>query len=545
MPISPHIDSFTVDHLPPRDAWPVMTFDLPELQYPEVLNAAATLLDGAMGAGFGGKVAVIGADHAWTYEVLNGQVNRIARVLVEDLGLVPGNRVLIRGFNNAMHLAIWLAVVKAGGVVVDSMPLLRTPELRKYIARAHIRLALCDHRLSEALEPLLGDGIALDRVVCFGAGDLEGLMAGKPETFDAVPTLADDVVLLGFTSGTTGEPKVTMHFHRDILAMADTAARHVLRPDPDEVFTGSPPFAFTFGLGALLVFPMRFGCTTRLIETPSPDALLEAIEAGATTLFTAPTMYRALLDRVEAGRHGALRKCISAGEKLPLATWEAWQERTGIRIIDGLGATEMIHIFISASADDIRPGAIGKAVPGYEARIMGEDNQPLPPGATGRLAVRGPTGCRYLDDPRQHDYVVNGWNVTGDIFRMDDDGYFWFEGRADDMIISSGYNIAGPEVEEVLMRHAAVLECAVVGAPDPDRGQIVKAFIVPRPDVHADDILASNIQNFVKAEIAPYKYPRAIEFIDALPKTQTGKIQRFGLRERADEQGPCAPGCRA
>lgn len=527
-----HLDRFAFDHLPPRDLWPVMTFDLPELQYPEVLNAAAALLDGAVGAGFGGKVAVIGADHTWTYDQLNGQVNRIAHVLVEDLGLVPGNRVLVRGFNNAMHMAIWLAVVKAGGIVVDSMPLLRTQELRKYIARARIDLALCDQRLADALEPLLGGETTLERMVCFGGSELESLMTDKADTFDAVPTLAEDVVLLGFTSGTTGEPKATMHFHRDILAMADTAARHVIRPEPDEVFTGSPPFAFTFGLGALVIFPMRFGCTTRLIETPSPDALLDAIAAGATTLFTAPTMYRVLLERLDEVDDGSLRKCISAGEHLPLATWEAWHDRTGIGIIDGLGATEMIHIFISASGDDIRPGATGKAVPGYEACILDDDDQPLPPGATGRLAVRGPTGCRYLDDPRQRDYVVNGWNVTGDIFRMDGDGYFWYVARADDMIISSGYNIAGPEVEEALMRHAAVLECAVVGAPDPDRGQIVKAFIVPKADVKTDDALTKDIQTFVKAEIAPYKYPRAIEFLDALPKTQTGKIQRFGLRER-------------
>lgn len=527
-----HIDSFTSDHLPPRDQWPEFRFALPELQYPEEMNVATVLLDGSIEAGYGDKVAVIAADHEWTYYELATQVDRIARVLTEDLGMVTGNRVLIRGFNNAKHIAIWLAIVKAGGVVVDSMPLLRERELRKYIAKARINLALCDYRLINELAPLMKGDSTIERVVCFGESELEAYMAEKPGSFKAARTLAEDVALLSFTSGTTGEPKATVHFHRDVLAMADTVARHVLKPDPDDVFTGSPPFAFTFGLGALVIFPLRFGCTTLLIEQPSPEALLDAIEHGATMMFTAPTMYRALLSQVGGRDLKRLRKCVSAGEHLPKATWEAWHEKTGIQIIDGIGATEMIHIFISAAEGEIRPGATGKVVPGYEACVLGEDFKPLPLGNTGRLAVRGPTGCRYLDDTaRQANYVVNGWNVTGDIYRTDRDGYFWFVARADDMIVSSGYNIGGPEVEEALMRHPAVRECAVIGVPDTARGMVVKAVIVPTPGVKTDDQLVKQIQDFVKDEIAPYKYPRIIEFVETLPKTQTGKIRRFELRE--------------
>ncbi|RMF07427.1 MAG: 2-aminobenzoate-CoA ligase [Alphaproteobacteria bacterium] len=537
---SAHVDTFARDNLPPRDQWPELRFDLPELQYPERLNAADVLIEGARRAGLGSKTAVIAADYRWTYDALAAAVNRIAHVLVDDLGIVPGNRVLIRGPNNAMYMAIWLAVLKAGAVAVATMPLLRAPELRKYIAKARVGVALCDHRLRDELDKAQADCPDLKRIVSYGNGELERLMEGKPEDFAAVDTAAEDVALLGFTSGTTGQPKATMHFHRDVLAMSDTAARYVIKPEPDEVFTGSPPFAFTFGLGALLVFPMRFHCTTVLLEQPSPEAILDAIEAGATTLFTAPTMYRVLMSKFAGRDISNLRKCVSAGEHLPKATWEDWYRQTGIRIIDGLGATEMIHIFISAAGDDIRPGATGKAVPGYEACVLDENYQPLPPGSTGYLAVRGPTGCRYLADERQKHYVVNGWNVTGDTYRMDEDGYFWFVARADDMIISSGYNIAGPEVEEALLRHSAVQECAVVGAPDPERGQVVKAFVVLKPGVNPGEALAKELQDFVKAEIAPYKYPRAIEFVDALPKTPTGKIQRFKLKEREKEHAATA-----
>lgn len=535
-----HVDTFARDNLPPRDQWPVFKFDLPELQYPDRLNAADALIEGARSAGLGSKTAVIAADHTWTYDELARAVNRIANVLVDDLGIVPGNRVLIRGPNNAMFMGVWLAVLKVGAVAVSTMPLLRAPELKKYIAKARVSHALCDHRLRDELDKAKSRSPELHDVVCYGNGELEGMMDGASEDFEAVSTAVDDVALLGFTSGTTGDPKATMHFHRDVLAMTDTAARYVIRPESDEVFTGSPPFAFTFGLGAFLAFPMRFHCTVMLLEQPSPDAILDAIEDGATTLFTAPTMYRALMGKFAGRNTNRLRKCISAGEHLPKATWEEWYEHTGIRIIDGLGATELTHIFIAAAGDDIRPGATGKVVPGYEACVLDENYQPLPPGSTGYLAVCGPTGCRYLADERQKSYVINGWNVTGDTYRMDEDGYFWYLARADDMIISSGYNIAGPEVEEILMKHHAVLECAVIGVPDAARGQIVKAFVVVKPDVSVGAALIKELQDFVKAEIAPYKYPRAVEFLDALPKTQTGKIQRFKLKEREQERTAAA-----
>lgn len=530
-----HVDTFARDNLPPREDWPVLTFNLPELQYPARLNAAAELVDRMAAAGHRDRRAIIAADHAWSYGELERAVNQIAQALVEDLGLRTGNRVLLRGPNNAMMAACFLAVIKAGGIVIPTMPLLRAPELQKAVDKAEIGLALCDDRLLDELAAVEAASPVLRRVVSFG--ELRRLMAQKTGSFTAVETAAEDVALMAFTSGTTGKPKACVHFHRDILVMADTFSRHVLKPQPDDVCAGTPPLAFTFGLGAELVFPLRIGAAAYLIEQPSMDAVLDGIHRhGVTLLATAPTMYKALLPKVAEQGVGSLRKCLSAGEHLPKSVFEDWERETGIRIIDGIGSTEMIHIFISASGDDIRPGSTGKAVPGYEACVLDEDFNPLPPGSVGKLAVRGPTGCRYLADPRQKDYVVKGWNVTGDAFLMDEDGYFWFKARADDMIVSAGYNIGGPEVEEVLLRHDAVAECAVIGAPDPARGQIVKAFVVLRPGVTPSAALVEELQNFVKSSIAPYKYPRAVEFVDALPKTETGKIQRFKLRQQEEQR---------
>jgi 2-aminobenzoate-CoA ligase len=534
-----HIDTFARDHLPARELWPELIFDLPGLDYPDRLNCAAEILDRQIAAGLGEKMAVHGDDAQWTYNELLAMSNRIAHVLVEDMGLKPGNRVLLRSSNNAMLVASWFAVVKAGGIVVATMPMLRTKELAVVINKAHISHALCDVRLADELKAAQEKSPYLKQVSYFGipGSELDEKAAAKPANFKNVDTASTDVCLLGFTSGTTGKPKATMHFHRDVMVMADTVGRYVIRPEADEIFCGSPPIAFTFGLGAELVFPLSFGCTTVLVESPSQENLFGAIEKyRVTTLFTAPTAYRAALQELKKHDISSLRKCISAGEHLPQATWEAWYAATGIKIINGLGSTEMIHIFISAVGDDIRPGATGKAIPGYQAVVLDRRHRVLGPGKVGRLAVKGPTGCRYLADERQKSYVVNGWNVTGDTYKMDADGYFWFQARADDMIISSGYNISGPEVESALMAHEAVLECAVVGAPDDARGHLVKAFIVVKPGVATGSELIKKLQDFVKQMVAPYKYPRAIEFVESLPKTPTGKIQRFRLRQQEEER---------
>jgi 2-aminobenzoate-CoA ligase len=540
---SAHVDTFASDNLPPREAWPDLVFDLPKLQYPERLNAAKALLDDMAEGEAGERPCIHTGDGVWSYRDLLEKANRIARVLVEDMGLVPGNRVLLRAANTPMLIATWFGVLKAGGVVVATMPMLRASELVVIVDKARISHALTDARLVEELESARADLPVLSNVMTFGPdGELEGRMETKLPDFEAVDTGAEDVALIAPTSGTTGEPKGCMHFHRDILAVCDTFARHLLDPQPDEIFTGTPPLGFTFGLGGLVLFPMRFGASIAPIEQPGPEALLEAIEAhGVTTVSTAPTAYRALLDMSDDVELSSLRKCVSAGETLPRATSDAWFERTGHRIIDGLGSTEMLHIFISAAGEDIRPGSTGKPVPGYEAMVADDDMQPLPPGEIGRLAVRGPTGCRYLADPRQADYVVDGWNVTGDSYKVDEDGYFWFQARTDDMIVSAGYNISGPEVEAALMEHNSIGECAVVASPDDERGQVAKAFVVLREEATGDAGLIEELQDFVKDRIAPYKYPRAIEFIEELPKTPTGKIQRFRLREqeleRAGAQG--------
>jgi 2-aminobenzoate-CoA ligase len=538
---SAHVDHFPRENLPPAADWPDFKFALPELRYPDRLNCAVELLDRWIFRGEGERVCLISPQETWTYAALAERVNRIANALTRDLGLVPGNRVLLRGPNSPMMVAAYLATIKAGGVVVATMPLLRAREIAFPLTKAAIRLALCDHRLADEMEKARGATPSLERVVYWGsdaADSLDTLMA-KPgyETFAACDTASDDVCLIGFTSGTTGEPKGTMHFHRDLLATCDTYGRHVLRADAADRFIGSPPLAFTFGLGGLVLFPLHVGASTILIERAPPDELIAAIgRHRATVCFTAPTAYRAMLGRLAGHDVSSLRKCVSAGEALPKATFEAWRAATGIEIMDGIGATEMLHIFIGSPEGEIRPGATGRVVPGYEACILDDDGREAPPGTIGRLAVRGPTGCRYLADTRQQRYVQGGWNATGDTYLMDADGYFWYQARSDDMIISAGYNIAGPEVEAALLAHPAVAECGVVGVADDERGQIVMAFVVGAPGAVADAVLARQLQDHVKQTIAPYKYPRAVEFVAELPKTQTGKLQRFELRRLAAER---------
>jgi len=539
---SAHVDSFPRDNLPPQDVWPELIFTLPELHYPERLNCADAFIDTHVRDGRGDRTAIIGTDGLrWSYAELAATVNRICNVLVGNMGMVPGNRVLLRGSNTPMMVACYFAVLKAGGVVVASMPLLRAKELGFMIGKARISHALCDVLLDAEMAKLAEDGTA-PRMLRFRSpsapSELEALMAEASPEFAACDTAQDDVCLIGFTSGTTGVPKGTMHFHRDMLAICDTFSRHVLRPTPDDLFLCSAPLAFTFGLGGAVLFPFREAAAALVAERTSPADLLEAIgRFRPSILLTAPTTYRYILARLETADLSSLRKCVSAGEALPRPTWDAWLKATGLRLIDGIGGTEMLHIFISAAGGDIRPGATGKPVPGFEARVIGPEGEVLLPGVLGRLAVRGPTGCRYLDDARQSNAVQGGWNITGDSFTMDEDGYFWYGARFDDMIVSSGYNIAGPEVEEALLQHAAVMECGVVGAPDPERGQIIKAYVVLAAGFAGSDDLTKELQTHVREAIAPYKYPRAIEYVSQLPRTETGKVQRFVLRQQAMAAG--------
>jgi 2-aminobenzoate-CoA ligase len=541
MDLSPsaHVDTFCRDNLPPRAEWPEFLFDLPDVQYPDRLNCATELLD---------IVTELGADRpcllspdgpVWTYGELLDTANRIAHLLIREYGLVPGNRVLLRGPNNPWLVACWFGVLKAGAVVVTTMPLLRPAELSTIADIARVDLAMCDHRF---LDDLAAADIPALRIIEYGGTDtahLRSRLDGQPAEFTTVQTAADDVALLAFTSGTTGRPKATMHFHRDVLANADTFSKHVLKPLPSDVFTGTPPLAFTFGLGGLVVFPLRVGASTLLIERATPDQLADLIaEHGVTICFTAPTAYRAMIASGHAAKLRTLRRGVSAGEHLLEASWHAVHDATGLELIDGIGSTEMLHIFIGSSDEDIRPGSTGRAVPGYVAAVVDANGDPVGDGEIGRLAVKGPTGCRYLADERQKVYVQNGWNITGDTFIRDQDGYFWYQARSDDMIISSGYNIAGPEVEEALLAHPDVAECGVVGAPDEARGQVVKAYVVLASAAHGDDAKIAELQDFVKQRIAPYKYPRAIEFVEALPKTATGKLQRFRLRQMAESESP-------
>jgi 2-aminobenzoate-CoA ligase len=522
--MSAHIDTFVRDNLPPRDQWPELTFTLPELQFPAQYNTSS-ILDRAIENQLGANNAVLCGAVALSYEALLRDACRIAHVLTNDFGLVPGNRVLIHASNSLHSVAVWWGVFRAGGVAVGTMPMLRANELAVIVNKAQITHAIADSQRVAELEQARCDAPALRHII--STEDLDRRMAGAPDHSPAVATSADDPALIAFTSGTTGTPKGCVHFHRDIAAMAETFSRHVLQPKPTDVFIGTPPLAFTFGLGAGVVFPANVGAATAICSKPGFDVLADTIaQHKATTLFTSPTGYRALMKQ-DMSKLASLRTCVSAGEHLPQATSDQWFDRTGIRIIDGIGSTEMIHIFISARGDEIRPGATGKPVPGYEACLLDENDREITGEGEGRLGIRGPTGCRYLADERQKNYVVNGWNVTGDLYRRDADGYYWYVARADDMIISAGYNIGAPEVENALLTHDAVAECAVVGAPDEERGQIVKAFVVLKPGASAT---TQGLQDHVKQTIAPYKYPRAVEFVAELPKTHTGKLQRFKLR---------------
>jgi len=547
---SSHEDSFTRDRLPPADQWPEFVFDRPELQYPAQLNCVQALLDAHVANGQGHRMALRGADAtgpvAWTYAQLQAKVNQIAHVLVTDMGLKSGQRLLLRGGNSPTMAACFLAALKAGLVVVPTMPLLRASELKQILDKAHVSAALCDSLLAEELGHCIDASHAhfansLKQVLWFRSAEVDGVearMALHSMQFEAHATSRDDVCLIAFTSGTTGQPKGTMHFHRDILAMCDLFPRHILKMTEDDVVCGTPPIAFTFGLGGLLAFPLRYGACAILLEKYTPESLMKALDHyGATQCYTAPTMYRqmALLknEQPHAFKLNTLKHTVSAGEALPDATRQLWKKATGIEMTDGIGGTEVIHIYISSAGAEVRAGSIGKVVPGYQAQIVDEDMKPVAPGVVGRLAVRGPTGCRYLDDPRQKDYVKDGWNLPGDTFVMDADGYFSYQARNDDMIISAGYNIAGPEVEGALMQHAAVAECGVVGAADPERGQVVMAFVVLKPNLVGSPALEKEIQEFVKQTIAPFKYPRRVVFCDALPRTETGKLQRFKLRQQA------------
>ncbi|RST06766.1 2-aminobenzoate-CoA ligase [Streptomyces sp. WAC05374] len=534
---SAHLDTFARDHLPPREQWPGLVFDLPELRYPDRLNCGAELLDRTVER-FGADRPVFrdGAGRVWTYGELRGRVDRIAHALTRDLGVVPGNRVLLRGPTTPWLAACWLAVMKAGAVAVTVLAQARARELAVMCEMARVGHAVCDVRTVDDLVKAEVPGLRITAYGGDGPDDLLHLAARHPGTYEAVGTAADDVALIAFTSGTTGRPKGCMHFHRDVLAVADTFSAHVLRPEPDDLFAGSPPLGFTFGLGGLVIFPMRAGASALLLEQAGPKQLLPAVaEHRVTVLFTAPTAYRVMLDEVDAHDTGSLRRCVSAGENLPAATWRAWYERTGLRLINGIGATELLHIFVSAADDAIRPGTTGVPVPGWHARVVDASGEPVPDGQEGLLAVRGPVGCRYLADPRQTEYVRHGWNITGDTYVREPDGYLRYVARADDMIISAGYNIAGPQVEEALLAHPDVVEAAVVGAPDEVRGHIVVAYAVLRDGLPRDDSTAEALRTFVKDRLAPYKCPRRIVFLDALPRTATGKLQRFRLRQ--DEPG--------
>ena len=539
MAYSAHVDSFARDRLPPKELWPELLFELPELTYPERLNCATELLDKQVFSGDAERpvlhASIDGRRYSCSYRELLERANRIANVLVNDLGLEPGNRVLLRSPNNPMLAACLFAVLKAGGIIVPTMPLLRARELGQVIEKAKVRLALCDARLRDEMQAAAASAKDLERVVYFD--DLEARAERRSAAFANVETAAEDIAMIAFTSGTTGTPKAAAHFHRDVMAMCDAWPRSILQPDESDVFCGTPPLAFTYGLGIMLCIPMRFGASTVLTERPAPAALLQAIhDFRCTVMATAPTFYRQIVPL--AGRYDlrSLRKAVSSGEALADATRQLFREATGIELIDGLGCTEMMQTFLSHTPERARRGATGYVIPGYRAEVLDTDGKPCPPGVVGRLAVKGASGCLYLADERQASRVQGGWYITGDAFARDEDGYFYFHGRTDELIVSAGYNISPLDVESALLEHEAVAECGVTGVPDAQRGRVVCAFVVLKPGYSPGEAMSRALQQFVKDAIAPYKYPRRIEFVEKLPRTETGKLQRFKLGANMSEQ---------
>lgn len=538
-----HIDTYIRDNMPPADMWPDMDYSvLPELAaYPPRLNAAGELLDKTVAEGHGNRPYIYFGDRIWTYADTLEAVNRAANVLVEDYGMVPGERVLLRSGNHPMLIIAWLAILKAGGIAITTMPVLRERELIYMIGKGKVQLAISDHKLSEDIEKAQKNTKDLRDILYFGMdgpGSLEARMEGKSPSFETIDTAADDPAIIGFTSGSTGTPKGTIHFHRDILAVADTFIGQVVKIQADDIVCGSPQIAFLYGLCAYMPDTMRFGASVVVVERATPEVLLQTIEKyKATVCFSTPSGYKLMFDVIDKYDTSSLRLCIAGGEPLAPAVFHGWEEKTGVKIINGLGISELLHIFISAAGDDIRPGLIGTAIPGFQVRIVDDDFKDCKPGDIGQMIVKGPNGCRYLDDlDRQKAYIRDGWNQSGDLCKMDADGYVTYEARTDDMILTGGYNVSGLEVEAVLLEHDAVREVAVVGSPDPDRGQIVKAFIELRDKSAASDALVGQMQDFVKSQISAFKYPRAIEFVDELPHTPTGKIQRGALRQLERER---------
>ena len=538
---SAQTDRFVHDRLPPVAARAQMRYDLPELQIADQANLVDVLMRQIEVRGLLDRPFLRSDKITLTYADTSERINRIAQVLIEDFGLVPGNRVLLRGGNSIGMALAWLAVVKAGLVAVATMPLLRVKELGEVIEKAQINFALCDATLADDLNIAKAQTQTLRTIVLFNLmnepGSVAVLSAQKDGHFKPCLTAADDVALMAFTSGTTGKPKAVVHSHRDVLAACQAWPRHILEATPGDIVMGSPPLAFTFGLGGMLLFPLAAGASVYFPSIAhTPEAMVKLInETRATIIYTAPTFYRQMAPFAKRSGTPSLRTCVSAGEALPDATRQLWKDATGIEMLDGIGATEMFHIFISSKPDDVRRGAIGKVVPGYTARVVNDEGVEVPFGTVGKLAVMGPTGCKYLDDARQMTYVKDGWNYPGDAFTQDADGYFFYQARDDDMIITSGYNVGGPEVEDALMQHAAVAECGVIGLPDDERGMIVKAFVVLKPGIDGDEACVKLLQDHVKATLAPFKYPRQIEFIGRLPRTETGKLQRFKLRSALRE----------
>ena len=533
-------DRFVLDRLPPADQRAVMRYELPELRIQAQANLVDVLLNNIAARGLSNRPFLRSDKLVLTYAEAENRINRVAQVLTEEFGLLPGNRVLLRGGNSIGMALAWLGAVKAGLIAVATMPLLRAKELGEIVEKSQVTLALCDASLLEELKLAQTQSGTLKHLIAFnlqGASDkkadsLDDLCALKSGQFASCPTSADDIAMMAFTSGTTGTPKAAVHSHRDVLAACEAWPRHILRATPEDIIVGSPPLAFTFGLGGMLLFPMRAGASVYFPSIAyTPEAMVRLMnDVKATICYTAPTFYRQMAAFAKQLGMPTLRICVSAGEALPDATRQLWKDASGIDMIDGIGATEMFHIFISTVPGDVRRGAIGKVVPGYTARVVDDNGEEVARGTIGRLAVQGPTGCKYLDDARQARYVVNGWNYPGDAFLQDADGYFFYQARDDDMIITSGYNVGGPEVEDALLKHAAVAECGVIGLPDEERGMIVKAIVVLKPGHDGNACLVKALQDHVKATLAPFKYPRKIEFIEKLPRTETGKLQRFKLR---------------
>ncbi len=533
---------------PPRELWPRFGLDFPEArEWPAKLNIAEVLVDDNLKRG--DKPAILYEDRQIKYRELQLMINKFGNAL-KVLDVKPYDRVMLRLPNIPEFIVSSLAVQKLGAVSVPTFTLLKAKELSYIASDCEAKVLITTPSLLEDVEKAKGELKTIRHIVLADAkpSEVEApyiafdyLMDDFKEATGLEPVRVDqdEVTLLLYTSGTTGPPKGCIHTHRHYLAVADCYAKNVLQAREDDVWGGPPTMAFAYGHTGLICNPLRHGATTSLVGSGrfEPASMFQLIEKhGISVFYGVPTAYRTMVAlKHERGKYdfSSLRVCVTAGEPCPPSLYYTIKEFFGCEVLEHMGCTELFNGFISTRFGQVKPGSMGLAVPGYDVRILGDDGNEVKTGEVGHLAVAGPIGIRYWKLPeKQAESVRNGWNHTGDMAYKDEEGFFWFASRSDDIIKTAAYRVSPHEVEEALIKHGAVAEAGVIGVPDLERGQIIKAFIVLKPDHKPSSRLEEELRVFVKDQIAPYKAPKEVEFVKELPKTETGKIRRAELKRK-------------